>query len=204
MNLIKSILGCTFILASTFVTNSGGAAVRIGEPAPDFVLSDIGGQTHRLSDYKNQIVVLEWVNPECPFVGKHYRSGNIPNLQKTAKADGVVWLSVNTGEPGEQGVFDAERHAAWAAATKASPAAYLRDPDGKVGRLYGAKTTPHIFVITPAGLVAYNGAIDSIRSADVADIAKAENYVASALASVKAGKPVSKATSQPYGCSVKY
>lgn len=180
------------------------AVVAIGDQAPDFTLRDINGQAHRLSDYKNKIVVLEWVNPECPFVGKHYRSGNIPKLQQDATSSGVVWLSINTGRPGAQGVFDAPGQIAWAKSVNAAPTAYLRDPDGKVGRLYGAKTTPHMYVITSEGTLAYNGAIDSIRSADATDIAKAENYVASALDAVSNGRPVKKATSQPYGCSVKY
>jgi hypothetical protein len=148
--------------------------------------------------------VLEWVNPECPFVMKHYGSGNIPKLQESAKADGVVWLSINTGGAGAQGASDNAEHAKWSQSVKAAPTAYLRDRDGRVGRLYGAKTTPHMYVITADGTLVYNGAIDSIRSAEIGDIAKAENYVAAALAAVKAGKPVAKATSQPYGCAVKY
>lgn len=196
-----------FGLAVAFISAwlaSAQAAAVIGSVAPDFTLTDMQGKTHQLSDYKGKIVVLEWVNPECPFVMKHYGSGNIPRTQKAATADGVIWLSINTGQPGAQGVYDAGRHSKWAERMKASPTAYLRDPDGRVGRLYGAKTTPHLFVITGEGTLVYNGAIDSIRSADVEDIAKAENYVKSALASVKAGQPVKKATSQPYGCSVKY
>jgi hypothetical protein len=149
--------------------------------------------------------VLEWVNPECPFVVKHYdKSGNIPALQKVAKESGVVWLSINSAAPGKQGDYDEEKIAEWMARTGAAPTAYLRDTDGKVGKAYGAKTTPHIFVITPEGKLAYNGAIDSIQSTDVIDIAKAENYVTAALAAVKNKVPVEKSTTQPYGCSVKY
>lgn len=196
---LGGVLACTMALVV-----SSQAAVTIGSPAPDFALTDMQGKVHRLSDYKGKTVVLEWVNPECPFVVKHYRSGNIPRTQKAATADGVIWLSINTGKPGAQGVYDAAQQAKWAERMKASPSAYLRDPDGQVGRLYGAKTTPHLFVITAEGALVYNGAIDSIRSAEVEDIAKAENYVQSALAAVKAGRPVAKATSQPYGCSVKY
>ena len=197
--LILSAVACVAAFA-----NSAVAKVAIGQPAPDFSLTDIDGKSHRLSEYRGKTVVLEWVNPECPFVMKHYSSGNIPKLQKTATADGVIWLSINTGQPGAQGVYDAAGHARWAASMKATPSAYLRDPDGKVGRLYGAKTTPHMYVITPDGTLVYNGGIDSIRSADVSDIPKAENYVALALAALKEGKPVAKPTSQPYGCSVKY
>jgi hypothetical protein len=201
MKMFRSLFGFMFALAAASALS---AAVEVGRTAPEFSLKDISGRTHHLSDYKGKTVVLEWVNPECPFVRKHYGSGNIPKLQNSAKADGVVWLSVNTGKPGDQGVYDAERHAEWAKSVNAAPSAYLRDPDGRVGRLYGAKATPHIYVIKGDGTLAYNGAIDSIRSADVDDIAKAENYVASALAAVKAGKPVAKATTQPYGCAVKY
>jgi len=180
------------------------AEVAIGQPAPDFALTDITGQAHKLSDFRGRTVVLEWVNPECPFVIKHYGSGNMPALQKAAVADGVVWFSINSGRPGAQGDFDAAKVAEWMKRTGASPTAYFRDQDGKVGRLYAAKTTPHMFVITAEGTLVYDGAIDSIRSAKVEDLAKATNYVKAALASVKAGTPVEKTSSQPYGCSVKY
>jgi alkyl hydroperoxide reductase subunit AhpC len=202
MKLSSLLLGVASVFCASLV--SVQAAATVGQPAPDFTLTSIDGKVHQLSSFKGKTVVLEWVNPECPFVQKHYRSGNIPKLQQSATSDGVVWLSINTGEPGSQGVFDADRQAKWSTGMKAAPTAYLRDPDGKVGRLYGAKTTPHMYVITPDGTLVYNGAIDSIRSANIDDIARAENYVASALSAVKAGKPVVKSTSQPYGCSVKY
>jgi peroxiredoxin len=201
MKTIKTLLGFSFAL---FAAAAIPAAVGIGQPAPDFTLTDIEGKTHRLSDYKGKTVVLEWVNPECPFVMKHYGSGNIPKLQKSATSDGVVWLSINTGGAGGQEADDNAEHVKWTKSMNAAPTAYLRDRDGKVGRLYGAKATPHMYVIKADGTLVYNGAIDSIRSAEVDDIAKAENYVASALAAVAAGKPVAKATSQPYGCAVKY
>jgi opacity protein-like surface antigen len=192
------------VAAVVFAVGVQAAAV-VGEVAPAFTLTDIKGVTHNLSDFKGKTVVLEWVNPECPFVKKHYeKSDNIPSLQKAATADGVVWLSINSAAAGKQGDFDASQVAAWSAKTKAAPTAYLRDTDGKVGKAYGAKTTPQIFVITAEGKVAYTGAIDSISSTDAADIAKAENYAAAALAAVKTGKAVEKASTQPYGCSVKY
>lgn len=191
-------------LAAVFAAGLQAAAV-IGEAAPGFTLTDIKGTTHNLSDFKGKTVVLEWTNPECPFVVKHYeKSGNLPALQKTATADGVVWLLINSAAPGKQGDYDADEFAAWSAKTKAAPTAYLRDSDGKVGKAYGAKTTPQIYVINAEGVLVYNGAIDSIRSADAADIPKAENYATAALAAVKAGQPVAKPTTQPYGCSVKY
>jgi opacity protein-like surface antigen len=192
------------VAAVVFAVGVQAAAV-VGEVAPAFTLTDIKGVTHNLSDFKGKTVVLEWVNPECPFVKKHYeKSDSIPSLQKAATADGVVWLSINSAAAGKQGDFDASQVAAWSAKTKATPTAYLRDTDGKVGKAYGAKTTPQIFVITAEGKVAYTGAIDSISSTDAADIAKAENYAAAALAAVKTGKAVEKASTQPYGCSVKY
>lgn len=181
------------------------AAVAVGTTAPDFALTDLNGKVHHLSDYQGKVVVLEWNNPECPFVHKHYFSGNIPALQRSATADGVVWLTINSGAPDmEGGDYTAAQLEAFLAKTNAAPTAYLRDPDGKVGHLYGAKTTPHCFVISSEGKLVYEGAIDSIRSADQADIPRAKNYVAAALADLKAGRPVGTTNTRPYGCSVKY
>lgn len=177
---------------------------KIGEPAPAFSLTDIKGETHQLSDFAGKTVVLEWVNPECPFVVKHYSSGNMPSMQSSTTDDGVVWLTINSGSPGAQGDYDQDEVTAWMAQTGAAPSAYLRDQDGTVGRLYGAKTTPHMYVINPEGKLVYNGAIDSIRSANTRDIAKAENYVASALTAVQSGEMPARPMTQPYGCSVKY
>ncbi|HVW19978.1 MAG TPA: redoxin domain-containing protein [Opitutaceae bacterium] len=181
------------------------ASVAIGRAAPDFALTDLGGKTHRLSDYRGKVVVLEWNNPDCPIVHKHYDSGNMPRLQKSATAAGVIWLTINSSAPGKQGGdYTAGQIEAWLEERGAAPTDYFRDPDGRVGHLYGAKTTPHMFVIAPDGTLAYDGAIDSIPSADQSDIPHAENYVSEALAAVEAGKPVATATSRPYGCSVKY
>jgi hypothetical protein len=198
-----------FVLALAFaggaLSHRAGAAVAIGQPAPDFSLTDLDGQTHRLSDYRGKIVVLEWNNPDCPIVHKHYDSGNIPSLQKSAMADGVVWLLINSGAPGKEGAdYSSAQIKAWLQERGAAPTAYFRDPTGAVGHLYQARTTPHLFVITSAGTLVYDGAIDSIPSADQADIPRAENYVKEALADVEAGRPVAKATSRPYGCAVKY
>ena len=201
-NILKTISAAAALAALTLTSVF---AAEVGQAAPDFSLTDVNGKTHKLSDYRGKTVVLEWVNPECPFVVKHYESsGNIPALQKAAAADGVVWLSINTGKPGAQGVYEPAQIAEWSSKTGATPAAYLRDGDGTVGKLYGAKTTPHMFVITPEGNLVYNGAIDSIRSTKTEDIGKATNYVTAALTSVKAGQPVAKAITEPYGCSVKY
>jgi hypothetical protein len=144
------------------------------------------------------------VNPECPFVVKHYASGNMPGLQKSAAEDGVVWLAINSGSPGAQGDFDSAQVSKWMEKTGAAPAAYMRDQEGVVGRLYGAKTTPHMFVINPDGKLIYDGAIDSIPSARQADLAKAVNYVIPAIAASQAGDMPEKSASRPYGCSVKY
>src|SRR5581483_5822835 len=179
-------------------------AVAIGEPAPDFTLTDSNGKTRSLSEYRGKVVVLEWNNPGCPFVHKHYESGNIPKQQAEATAAGVVWLTINSGADGKQGHVDGARANAFLAQYGAKPTAYLLDPNGKVGHLYGARTTPHMFVIDSAGTLRYMGGIDSIASTDKEDIAKATQYVAQALSEIKAGKTVSVTTSLPYGCGVKY
>jgi hypothetical protein len=185
-----------------------GALARtaeVGQPAPDFSLTAIDGQPHKLSEYRGRTVVLEWVNPECPIVQKHYnRSGNMPRLQQAAVADHVVWLSINSAAPGKQGDYDPAEVTAWMKKVGATPTAYFRDPSGTVGRLYGARATPNMFVIDPQGVLVYAGAIDSIRSANPKDIAKAENYVTAALAAVKAGRSVATPATEPYGCAVKY
>lgn len=180
------------------------SAASVGQPAPDFGLTDLDGHVRRLSDYRGRTVVLEWTNPECPIVGKHYRSGNMPSLQKSATADGVVWLAINSGHPGSYGDYDPARVRGWLGSTGAAPTAYMRDPDGQVGRLYGAKATPNMFVISADGTLVYAGAIDSIPSADPSDIARATNYVRAALDSLRQGRPVAVASSRPYGCAIKY
>jgi hypothetical protein len=189
--------------AATCTSNALGG-VTVGQPAPDFSLTDISGQVRKLSDFRGKTVVLEWTNPECPIVQKHYRSGNMPALQKSATADGVVWLSINSGHPGGEGDYAPAQVAQWLSSTGARPTAYMRDLDGSVGHLYGARATPHMFVIAGDGTLVYAGAIDSIPSADPADIAQATNYVKAALDAVKAGRPVAVATSRAYGCAVKY
>jgi len=181
------------------------AAPAIGRPAPDFTLADIDGQSHTLSAYKGRYVVLEWVNPECPIVVKHYdRSGNIPATQKAAIADGAVWLAINSGHAGAQGDFDPAEVAAWSAKNDAGFTAYLRDQTGRVGRLYDARHTPTLFIINPEGTLVYAGGIDDISSGNPADIARANNYVKAAFADIKAGRPVAKPVTKAYGCNVKY
>jgi hypothetical protein len=175
-----------------------------GKPAPDFSLKDAKGQTYTLSDLKGKYVVLEWVNFGCPFVRKHYNSGNMPSLQKTYTAKNVVWLSVCSSAPGKQGYFETQELTEAISTMKASPSAYLLDPDGTVGRLYDAKATPTMFVIDPHGTVIYGGAIDNIPSTNVDDVAKARNYVKEALDLALAGKHIEVTGTRAYGCSVKY
>ncbi|MBK1834180.1 redoxin family protein [Roseibacillus ishigakijimensis] len=169
-----------------------------GEHAPGFTLTDLAGNEHKLADYAGKVVVLEWVNYGCPFVKKHYGSGNMPKLQETYTGKDVVWFAVASGNTAKGfTTADAEKNG-----SKAS--AILLDPTGETGKAYDAKTTPHMIVIDKDGHVAYNGAIDSNSSSDPADIASSENYVASALDAVLAGKKVETAKTKPYGCSVKY
>ncbi|NJK91672.1 MAG: thioredoxin family protein [Blastochloris sp.] len=179
-------------------------AADVGKPAPDFKLTDTNGKSHNLSDFKGKTVVLEWINHGCPFVVKHYASGNMQKLQKTYTAKDVVWLSICSSAEGKQGYMKPEEWNKTTAEKGAAPTAVLLDADGKVGQLYGAKTTPEIFIINPEGVLVYEGAIDSIKSTDQADVAKAENYVSKALEELMAGKPISTASTPPYGCSVKY
>ncbi|MDP1580112.1 MAG: redoxin domain-containing protein [Candidatus Didemnitutus sp.] len=203
---IKSLVSSlvAVVLATTVIATVTASPV-VGQPAPDFTLTDINGVTHTLSSFQGRTVVLEWVNPECPFVVKHYdKSGNIPATQKAARDQGVVWLLINSGHPGAQGDFDKAKVDAWMVRTGASADAYFRDQDGKIGKLYDARTTPHMYIIDATGTLVYAGGIDDIRSSNPADIAKATNYVTVGLAEMSAGKAISTNTSRPYGCSVKY
>lgn len=179
-------------------------APRPGAMAPGFTLTDASGKSHSLSSYKGKWVVLEWVNYDCPFVKKHYDSGNMPKLQKAALDKGAVWLSINSSAPGKQGHFEGAELGKRIADAKAVPAAYLIDADGKVGMEYKAKTTPTMFVINPEGKVVYAGAIDDKASTDREDVATAKNYVTAALDAGMAGKAVQTASTQSYGCGVKY
>lgn len=176
----------------------------IGQPAPAFTIVDSNNNTVTLSQYRGKVVVLEWTNDGCPFVQKHYESGNMQALQKKAAEDGVVWLTVISSAPGKQGYVDADGANALTRARDAAPAAVLLDPTGGVGRLYDAKTTPHMFVIDKSGTLVYAGAIDSIPSKDKEDIAKATNHVTAALEDLKAGRPVAVDQTAPYGCAIKY
>jgi peroxiredoxin len=196
-NLIHGLMATLLLISSAY-------AVKVGEPAPDFQATDSNGQMHKLSNERGKFVVLEWHNNGCPYTQKHYESGNMQRLQKAWTDKGVVWFTVISSTQGQQGYVTAQQENEYLKQMKASPTAALLDPQGEVGRLYSAKTTPHMFVINPAGVLIYDGAIDDKATTEQADIAGAKNYVSQALDEAVAGKPVSTPTSRPYGCSVKY
>lgn len=189
------------LLAATAIAH---AEVQVGEPAPDFSLTDCSGKKVSLSDFKGKVVVLEWVNRGCPFVVKHYGSGNMQKLQADAAAKGVAWLSICSSAPGKQGHATPAEASKKCAEVQSAATAYLIDESGKVGKTYGAKVTPEMYVIDANGVLVYHGAIDDKKSTNPADIAGAKNHVAAALDEVLAGKPVSTPKTEPYGCSVKY
>ena len=195
---------CAAVAALVLTAPAVHAAARVGEPAPAFSLTDSNGKAHALADFKGKTVVLEWTNAECPFVKKHYEPKNMQTQQGEAKSSEVVWLTVNSGAPGKQGHVDGAGANAIIASTGGQQAAYLLDPAGEAGKAYGAKTTPHMYVIDGEGVLRYAGAIDSNPSADPADIPGATQYVDAALGDLAANRAVARGTSQPYGCSVKY
>jgi len=180
------------------------AGVSINQPAPDFTGVDSNGKTHSLSQYQGKTVVLEWTNHDCPYVRKHYQSGNMQSLQKAATGDGVVWLSIISSAPGKQGHVSGAEANALTSQRNASPSAVILDVKGDIGRLYGAKTTPHMYIIDPKGTLVYMGGIDSIPSSNQDDIDRATNYVRVALQSLSDGNPIADNVTRPYGCSVKY
>ncbi len=180
------------------------AAPVVGKAAPDFKLANADGKPVTLSGFRGKTVVLEWNNPECPFVQKHYGSGNMQKAQAAAAKDGVVWLSINSGAPGKQGHMSGGEAKNFLAKAGARPTAYLLDPRGVVGKAYDAKTTPHMYIVNKAGTLVYAGGIDDKPTPRPADINGARNHVLAALSELKAGKSVSVATSRPYGCAVKY
>ena len=183
---------------------AAGQPLQIGQPAPEFTATDSKGHPLTLSEYRGKTVVLEWTNADCPYTRKHYTSGNMQSIQALAQKNGVVWLTVISSAPGKQGYVNGPAADALTQSRGAVPTAVLLDPSGTVGRLYGAKTTPHMFVIDKNGALQYMGGIDSIATADVSDIARAEPYLKEAMLAVVQGKPVAHAVTRPYGCSVKY
>jgi peroxiredoxin len=188
-------------LCSLTLMTAGALAqtASVGSAAPAFTARDLAGKPVALADFKGKYVVLEWTNPDCPYVRKHYNSGNMPTTQKQAMAKGAVWLSVSTGD-----THAAAELQSWQKTKSASPTATLADADGKIARAYGARTTPHMYIIDPQGTLIYAGAIDSKPSSNPADISTATNYVDQALGEAMAGRVVSRATTQAYGCTVKY
>ena len=180
------------------------AVPSVGQPAPDFTLKDANGKAVKLSDFRGKYVVLEWTNPGCAYVKKHYNSGNMPATQQDAVAKGAVWLSINSTEKSSGDYLEPGKLVAWQQQRKAAPTAVLMDEEGEAGRAYGARTTPHMYIVNPQGQLVYAGGIDSIPSANPEDIKKAVNYVKQGLAEAQAGKPISAATTRAYGCSIKY
>ena len=198
----KSILTILASLATTTLLALDSPPV--GSAAPDFSLTDAKGKTHSLSQYQGKYVVLEWFNPECPFVKKHYGGGNMQKLQEEYTGKGVVWLTIDSNAPGTEGNLTSEQAVQKMTEWKTHQTALLLDPEGKAGRAYGAKNTPNMVVINPEGKLIYEGAIDSKATPNPADIPSSTNYVKVALDESLAGKPVRTANTRPYGCSVKY
>ena len=195
----------TMLVCTTLVLAANGVlAASAGQAAPDFTVTDSTGKAVRLADYKGKFVVLEWTNPDCPFVRKHYDSANMPALQKEWGAKDVVWLTVNSTSQSSYEYKTGAQMNSWMQAQGAAPKAVLVDSDSATGRKYAAKTTPHMFVVDPQGQIVYAGAIDDKRSSRQEDVKTANNYVRVALTEAMAGKPVSTPNTTPYGCSVKY
>lgn len=195
--LFLALIGC-------FAFSVAWAQAIPGQPAPAFALTDVNGKPVRLDALRGKFVVLEWNNPSCPFVRKHYDSGNMQSLQQRFTERNVVWLTINSTAASNSEYLSPAQLAAWMKQNSGAPTALLLDSDGSVGRAYGARATPHMYVIDPNGVVAYAGAIDDIRSADPADVKRARNYVASALEEALAGQPIRTPSTPAYGCSIKY
>jgi len=193
-----------FRVALILALMASAFAVKVGDPAPNFTGVDSNGKQQTLSAYKGKFVVLEWHNQGCPYTRKHYESGNMQRLQKEWTGKGVVWLTVISSAPGTQGFVTPTQENEYLQKMNASPTAVIMDPGGSLGHLYGAKTTPQMFIIDPQGTLIYNGAIDDHPTSDQGDIVSSKNYVSAALSEALSGKPVTEAATRPYGCSVKY
>ncbi|MGO9337342.1 MAG: redoxin domain-containing protein [Terracidiphilus sp.] len=196
--------GLSLLATALLTVHAGAQDARVGAPAPAFTATDSRGQAESLAQYRGKYVVLEWHNQGCPFTRKHYVSGNMQALQKEWTGRGVVWFTVISSAPGKQGYVTPSEENEYLTQMHASPTAVLMDSDGKLGRLYNAKTTPQMIVIDPAGKIIYDGAIDDRPTPDPEDVHGARNYVSDALTEAMAGKPVETAFTRPYGCSVKY
>jgi peroxiredoxin len=204
MNLKNSLLTLASICFLCFSKPGYSDTAVVGAPAPEFSIKDAQGNEHSLSQYKGKNIVLEWFNPECPFVNKFYKKGDMAALQKKVIDAGDVWLTINSSAEGRQGHISAAEAAQAQANLGLASTALLLDPEGTVGRAYGARTTPHLFVVDANGTLAYAGAIDSIPSTSSDDVARATNYVTEALTALKSGKKIENPATEPYGCSVKY
>lgn len=202
--MIKNFVFALAIAVMLFAIAPVQAAVEVGQPAPDFTATDIDGKAFTLSAAKGKKVVLEWTNAECPFVVKHYGSSNMQKTQEAAVAQGVEWVTINSSAPGKQGHVDAEGARKLATEKESKASVHILDESGSVGKLYDAKTTPHMFLIDENGVLVYAGAIDDNSSPDPTTVEGAKNYVLTALEELAAGKPVTTSTTQPYGCGVKY
>ncbi len=196
-------VAAAFLLVN-FSTPMAAGEAKVGDAAPDFTLADTNGNSVTLSDYNGKYVVLEWINYDCPFVAKHYDAKNMQGLQDKYREQGVVWLAVNSSAEGKQGQFSNEEIHSRLKKHASTVDAYLLDGNGDVGRAYGATHTPHMYIINPEGTLIYMGAIDSINSANIADIPKADNYVVMALDAAFAGNEVPVEMTRAYGCTVKY
>jgi len=201
---MKKLVAALLAMSMASLVSLVQAAAAPGQAAPEFSLVDINGKMQKLSDYRGKYVVLEWFNSECPFVQKHYESGNMQSLQARYTQKGVVWLGVNSTSPRHSNFRDPVRSQAILKDWKSAPTAFVLDPDGKVGKQYGARTTPHMYVIDPKGMLVYVGGIDDKPSTSQRDIPTAKNLVAAALDESLGGKPVGTPSAMPYGCSVKY
>ena len=199
----RRIFSSSIVLSALAAGTAQAASASVGQDAPDFSATDALGKTRTLSDFKGQHVVLEWTNPGCPFVVKHY-GGNMQSLQKEFTARGVVWLSVNSTSKDAYDYLEPAKLMAWKAEKKGSASAMLMDESGKIGQLYSAKTTPHMYIISPQGVLVYAGAIDSVASSRVEDTKLATNYVRQGLNEALCGKAISTTSTRAYGCSVKY
>jgi peroxiredoxin len=194
----------TLAAAMSLTPLVASSAPAVGQSAPAFTGTDTAGQKVSLEQYRGKIVVLEWTNPECPFVQKHYGSGNMQALQKEVTAKGVVWLSIYSSAPGQQGYVHAAEADRLTKDRDAAPTRVLLDPTGEIGHLYNARTTPHMFVVDPAGRLVYMGGIDDKPTTSKSDVRGATNYVRAALQDLAAGRTVATPVTRPYGCSVKY
>jgi len=197
---LTSLLFCAIATGSLSLSQ---AAPDIGDVAPDFTLVDTGGVEHPLSDYSGKVIVLEWITNNCPYVEKHYGEKNMQGLQKNYVEEGVVWFSISSTAPGKDGYLNPDSWNKLLEEYDSSATALLMDPSGEVGRRYGARTSPHIFIIGADGLLAYSGAVDTFGTTDPADIVRATNWVEQALDAILAGEPVKVPSTNPYGCAIK-